>query len=132
MGFKQSDGVLVWLNILFLMFAALVPLATKVNNTYEYQTTSGLLFYFTTSVISILTLLAMWIYSTRGYKLVDNDLDEKTIKFVSKTIMIGTVIFIISLIGQFISSWFGYIAFIALAYMIIATAYGDHIPFSKR
>ena len=124
--------IFVWLNILFLMFAALVPLATKVNNTYEYQTTNGLLFYFTTSVISILTLLAMWIYSTRGYKLVDNNLDEKTIKFVSKTIMIGTVIFIISLIGQFISSWFGYIAFIALAYMIIATAYGDHIPFSKR
>jgi uncharacterized membrane protein len=129
---KESDGILVWLNILFLMFAALVPLATKVNNTYEYQSTNGLLFYFTTTVISVLLLLAMWIYSTRGYRLIDKDLDKKTISFVSKTILIGTVIFFISLIGQFINEYIGYLAFVALFYMIIATAYGDHIPFYKR
>ncbi len=129
---KNSDGVLVWLNILFLMFAALVPLATKVNNTSEYQSSNGLLFYFATTVISILLLLIMWVYSTRGYRLIDKDLDKKTISFVSKTILIGTGIFVISLIGQIIDQNIGYLGFVSLAYMIIATAYGDHIPFSKR
>ena len=129
---KRSDGVIVWLTILFLMFAALVPLATKVNNTYEYQSQFGTLFYTFTTVVSILLLLVMWIYATRGYRLVDKNLDKKTIMFVTKTIIIGTVIYLISIVGSYIIPEIGYLAYVSLAYMIIATSYGDHIPFSKR
>jgi uncharacterized membrane protein len=129
---KRSDGVIVWLTILFLIFAALVPLATKVNNAYEYQSQFGTLFYTLTTVISILLLLVMWIYATRGYRLVDKNLDKKTIKFVTNTIIIGTAIYLISIVGSYIISEIGYLAYVSLVYMIIATAYGDHIPFSKR
>jgi uncharacterized membrane protein len=128
---KRSDGVIVWINVVFLMFAALVPLSTKVNNTYPSN--SATMFYFVTTVITILLLLAMWVYATRGYRLVEKNLDMRTIKFVSRTIIIGTTIFILSLIGQFfINPDIGYLGFVSLAYMIIATAYGDHIPFSRR
>lgn len=129
---KRSDGIIVWLTVIFLMFAALVPLATKVNNTYEYQSTNGLLFYTATTVISILLLLVIWIYATRGYRLVDKDLDRQTISFVTNTILIGTLIFLISIVGSFIIPEVGYLGYLSLVYMIIATAYGDHIPFSKR
>ena len=114
------------------MFAALVPLATKVNNTYEYQSQFGTLFYTLTTVVSILLLLVMWIYATRGYRLVDKNLDKKTIMFVTKTIIIGTMIYLISIVGSYIIPEIGYLAYVSLAYMIIATSYGDHIPFSKR
>lgn len=129
---KRSDGVIVWLTILFLIFAALVPLATKVNNTFEYQSQFGTLFYTATTVISILLLLVTWIYATRGYRLIDKNLDKRTIMFVTKTITIGTFVFLISIVGSLIIPEVGYLAYISLAYMIIATAYGDHIPFTRR
>jgi uncharacterized membrane protein len=129
---RRSDGVLVWLSIIFLLFAVLVPLGTKLNSYVEYQTTFGLVFFSSTSLISILLLLVIWIYATRGYRLVDTDLDEHTISFVKKVILIGSGIFIVSIVGSQIIPELGYIGIFSLIYMIIATAYGDHIPFLKR
>jgi len=129
---RRSDGVLVWLSILFLLFAVLVPLGTKLNSYAKYQTTFGLVFFSSTSLISILLLLAIWIYATRGYRLVDKDLDMHTISFVKNVILIGSGIFLISIVGSFIVPEFGYIGIISLMYMIIATAFGDHIPLLKR
>jgi len=129
---RRSDGVLVWLSIIFLLFAVLVPIGTKLNNYVEYQSTFGLVFFSSTSLISILMLLVIWIYATRGYRLVDKDLDKHTISFVKKVILIGSGIFIISILGSFIIPEFGYVGILALVYMIIATAYGDHIPFIRR
>jgi uncharacterized membrane protein len=129
---RRSDGILVWLSIIFLLFAVLVPVGTKLNSYVEYQTTFGLVFFSSTSMISILLLLVIWIYATTGYRLVDKDLDEQTISFVKKIILIGSGIFLISILGSQIIPELGYIGIISLIYMILATAYGDHIPFSKR
>jgi uncharacterized membrane protein len=129
---RRSDGILVWLSIIFLLFAVLVPIGTKLNNYVEYQTTFGLVFFSTTSLISILLLLVIWIYATRGYRLVDEDLDNHTISFIKRVILIGSGIFIISILGSLIIPEFGYVGIISLIYMIVSTAYGDYIPFSKR
>ena len=129
---KRSDGVLVWLSILFLLFAVLVPVGTKLNSYVEYQTTFGLVFFSSTSLISILLLLVIWIYATRGYRLVDNDLDKDTISFVKKVILIGSAIFLISILGSQIIPEFGNIGIASLIYMIVATATGSYIPFSKK
>jgi uncharacterized membrane protein len=129
---KKSDGVLVWLSIIFLLFAVLVPLGTKLNNYREYQNNFGLLFFTSTSLISILLLLVIWIYATRGNRLVDSDLDKHTIAFVKNTILIGSSIFLISIVGSYFIPKFGYFGFVSLIYMIIATANGHYIPFSKK
>ena len=117
--------------ILFLLFAVLVPVGTKLNSYVEYQTTFGLVFFSSTSLISILLLLVIWIYATRGYRLVDNNLDEHTISFVKKVILIGSAIFLFSILGSQIIPELGYIGIASLIYMIIATATGNYIPFLK-
>jgi len=129
---RRSDGVLVWLSILFLLFAVLVPIGTKLNSYVKYQSTFGLIFFSSTSLISILLLLVIWIYATRGYRLVDENLDKKTIDFVRNIILIGSGIFLFSIIGSFAIPELGYIGFVALIYMIIATAIGKFNPFSKK
>jgi uncharacterized membrane protein len=129
---RRSDGVLVWLTILFLMFAVVVPLGTKLNNYIEYQTVYGSVFFSITSLISILLLLVIWIYATNGYRLVDNDLDKRIISFVKNIILISSGIFLISILGSYIIPEIGYLGFLSLVYMIIATAYGKYNPFSKR
>jgi uncharacterized membrane protein len=129
---RKSNGILVWLTILFLMFAVVVPLGTKLNNYIEYQTVYGSIFFSVTSLISILLLLVIWIYATNGYRLVDNNLDKKIISFVKNVILISSGIFLISILGSYIIPEIGYLGFLSLAYMIIATASGNYIPFSKK
>jgi len=125
---KRSNGVLVWLNILFLMFASLVPLATRVNQ--EYITSyPGYVFYMSTTVITFLLILVIWQYATKGCRLVDSDIDKEIINFVKKIILIGSTLAIIVLIATYFVSWFGYFGFIPMGYVIIAIAYGHHKPF---
>ena len=127
---KRSDGVLGWLNMIFLMFAALVPLSTKVNN--SLPSNYSLLFYYMTAVISMWILLIMWKYATTGYRLVDKNIDKLDMDFVTYTTIIGTGSFGIVAIGQFFFPVLGYLGFVVLGYVIIATAYGHYIPFSSR
>jgi len=51
--------------------------------------------------------------------------------FVTINILIGTILYLISIAGSLIIPEIEYLAYISLIYMIIATAYGDHILFTK-
>jgi uncharacterized membrane protein len=126
---KRSDGILSWLNILFLMFAALVPLSTKVNN-FDPSIYSSL-FYFVTAAISIIILWIMWQHATRGYRLVSRDIDKRNINFVNNSILIAVGLFAISIFGQLIDPIIGYIGFASLIYIIAATVSGSYIPFVR-
>jgi len=128
---KRSDGVLVWLNVLFLMFAALVPLSTKVSRTYP-DSYPGYFFYVTSMVIAILLLLVIWQYATRGYRLVDRDIGGENISVVNGIIIISVSVILAVLVGAYFLPWFGWLGFIPLGYVIAATACGHHNPFSKR
>ena len=125
---KRSNGVLVWLNVLFLMFAALVPFSTKVNQLYP-ESYSGYVFFILTTVITFLFIMVIWRYATKGYRLVDQDLSRETINFVNKIIIIGTILILGVLIITNYIPWFGYMGFIPMIYVIIAIAYGHHKPF---
>ena len=125
---KRSNGVLVWLNILFLMFAALVPLSTKVNRVNP-ESYIGFVFNMLTMLITFFMLLAIWQYATRKYRLVDRDISKEIINFINKIIIIGSSIALVVLIITYFIPWFGYFAFIAMGYFIIAIAYGHHKPF---
>jgi uncharacterized membrane protein len=125
---KRSNGVLVWLNILFLLFAALVPLSTKVQRTYP-DNYPGFAFNILTTVITFLLLLVIWQYATRKYRLVDRDINKEPINFVNKIIIVGASIALIVLIVTYFYPLFGYMAFVPMGYVILAIAYGHHKPF---
>ena len=130
---RRSDGVLVWLNIVYLIFAAIVPYATKVLNVNEvlfrgaqeagWDAAGG--FFSITTMTTILILLGIWQYATRGHRLVDDNLDGRIISAFGRVILIGVGI---NLVGVVLSVFFapaGLLAFVALAYMIGVTAFGQ-------
>ena len=128
---KRSDGVLSWLNITFLIFAALVPFSAKVLSvnealfaTPESEMNAASIFFTTTTIASIMTLFAMWQYATRGHRLINPDLEGSIISGFSKVILVGTAINLIGVLLSFFVPMAGYIAFIALVYMIFMTARG--------
>ncbi len=135
---KRSDGVLMWLNILFLIFAALVPFSAKVlsvnevlfaSSESEMNAASG--FFTITTSASILTLLVMWRYATRGYRLVDPDIDKRIIPAISRVILISVLIYLLGFLASFFIPLAGYLAFVAMAYMVFSTAYGRYRPVNQ-
>ncbi len=130
---NRSDGVLMWLNILFLVLAALVPFSTKVLEVNDVLfsgpdsewTTAGL-FFTAMTIGTILLLLVIWQYATSGYRLVDADLDKRTVKVMKRVILIGVGIMSIGTILAFFFPLAGWLGFVALAYMIVMTARGRH------
>jgi uncharacterized membrane protein len=134
---KRSDGVLIWLNILFLMLASLVPFSTKVlmvNETLlpESEWTAADGFYVGTTIATILVLLVIWQYATRGHRLVDSDIEKRIIPALTKVMLIGPTIMLISVVLERFISWAGLLGFVAVAFMVIATAYGRYRPVKGR
>jgi uncharacterized membrane protein len=136
---KRSDGVLIWLNILFLTLASLVPFSTKVLSVNEVllpspqgESNAATGFFAVTTIATILVLLALWRYATRGYRLIDPDIDQRIISALTKVILIGVVISAIGMAVSYIIPWAGLSSFVAMAYMIIATALGRFRPVKAR
>jgi uncharacterized membrane protein len=134
---KRSDGVLIWLNILFLMLASLVPFSTKVtmvNETLlpESEWTPADGFFVATTIATILMLLVIWQYATRGYRLVDRDIDERIISVLTKVMLIGPAIMLIGVVLERFIAVAGLLGFVAMAFMIFVTAYGRYRPVEGR
>jgi uncharacterized membrane protein len=136
---QRSDGVLIWLNILFLMLASMVPFSTKVLSLNEAllpsaqgESNASTAFFAITTIATILVLLTLWQYATRGYRLVDRDIDRRIIPALTRVILIGVIITAIGMALSYVVSWAGLLGFVALAYMIVATAYGRYRPGEGR
>jgi uncharacterized membrane protein len=136
---QRSDGVLIWLNILFLMLASMVPFSTKVLSANEVllpraqsESNAATAFFAVTTMATILMLLVIWRYATRGYRLVDPDIDERIIPALTRVILIGVTINAIGVAVSYVFPWAGLLSFVAMAFMIIDTAYGRYRPVKGR
>jgi len=132
---KRSDGVLIWLNVLMLMFASLVPFSTKALSANEallpsaqneWNTAGG--FFAVTTMIAILLLLVIWQYATSGYRLIDRDIDERIVSALKRVILIGVGINFIGVVLSYCFALAGLLGIVALVYMIVPTAYGRYRP----
>ena len=136
---QRSDGVLIWLNILFLMLASMVPFSTKVLSANEVllpgahrEANAATTFFAVTTMATILVLLAIWRYATAGRRLVDPDIDVRIIPALTRVILIGVTINAIGVAVSYVFSWGGLLSFVAMAFMIVATAYGRCRPVERR
>jgi uncharacterized membrane protein len=129
---KRSDGVLAWLNIVFLIMAALVPFSTKVllfnQELVSSERTSAGLFFEITTISTILLLLVMWRYATHKRRLVDEDLDMRVVGTLSWIIIIGVGLMVAGIALAFAVPLLGLIlSLAAMVFMIGITAYGRYL-----
>ena len=79
--FHWIRGENIWLlliNILMLMFVALMPFSADVAGDFPDEVIAQFLFTINVMILSLL-LLANWVYATHNRRLVDEDLGQKTI-----------------------------------------------------
>jgi len=126
---ERADGTLVWLNILFLAIAALVPFWTSVLNTNEGFLARA--YYGSYMVLTNLILLVMWVYATRGYRLVSQDIDERVVSFLKKVILVGSFMIALVILAAYIDIRLAYLFYVPAAFFIIATARGPYKSFFR-
>ncbi len=118
------------MNIMYLAFASLVPFWTRIlnENPAVYRV---ILYYGSFMIVTFFILLAIWIYATKRYRLVDRNIDKRTVSVLKKVIIIGSFIVAFGVAVSYITAWAGYIFWVAGAFFVITTAYGRHRPRAK-
>ena len=130
---KRSDGILVWFNIPFLMFAAAVPFSTAVLRVNKALTPGThavspmpWVFNAASMVITVLILLAIWQYATGKHRLVDQDIDKRVVWVFKKIILIGVSIMLVGFVLSFFIPLASLISSASGLYMIVVTARARH------
>jgi uncharacterized membrane protein len=100
---KRSDNGLIWLNILFLMFVALIPFSTSLFGSYVTEQLPLVIYASNLLLVNVLRFL-LWTYATGKYRLVDRDISPRLLKW-ERLISIGLSLIFMLIIGvSFISA----------------------------
>ena len=101
---KRADHTLITINTLWLLFVALLPFSTSLIGDYGQYYTSNVIFNLNMLLIGLFYSLN-WYYATEK-GLVDENLDEKTIKFLRRSNLILPLLSIVAIIlSFFIYTW---------------------------
>ena len=118
---KRVDGRVVWLNILYLMFVALVPFSTAIIGEYNIFANTAVVLWGANFFLIMLMMNIMWWYVTKNRHLLNKDvspLEEMQLKINAG----GSTILILVAIGiSFISPYIGIGIYILLILWALIT-----------
>ncbi len=102
---KRADAGLLWINILALMFVALIPFTTELVGDYGEVALAARLFE-VNMLLAGLAFCWQWIYATRYHRLVEDGLSVEIIKEGREKDLFIPILSIAALIISFFSpSW---------------------------
>jgi uncharacterized membrane protein len=126
---RRLDTTLMLLNLLFLLLVALVPFSTKLLAAYGMAEDVALL-YPAILALAALAFYAVWWYATRGRRLVEPTLSDRTVLVVSIRSIGFAAIFVVSIFVALVSvhlaqaTWF-LAAIVATGLQLYPFAPGD-------
>ncbi len=97
---RLADRNLMWINIFFLMFVAIIPFTTTMLVEYTNNHIS-IQVYCVNLIILGAILIVHWEYAIRGYRLINKDLNMKDLRFITKMMMITPLMFLFSAVLAF-------------------------------
>jgi uncharacterized membrane protein len=93
---QRYDRGLISLNLLFLMFIVLVPFPNDLIGKYPANQ-SAVIVYAVLLAATGLSLCLLWIYASKRYRLVDESLHQKFIRYLMVRLLISPSFFLISI-----------------------------------
>lgn len=93
---RHIDRRFIWLNLLFLAFIAFFPVSSNLVGTHGDHISAVLIYTFVLSGCGF-SALFLWLYATGKHRLVDADLDQRTINFQTVHILIAPIFYLASL-----------------------------------
>jgi uncharacterized membrane protein len=116
---KRHDRVLLWLNILFLLFVASMPFPTGLIVQY-FDQQLAIVLYAGLLVAAGLSLDLIWWYVTRSRRLVEEDMTDSFVTYTHRRILAAPLLYLIAIVLSFFSVALAYVTIIAaIAYYIV-------------
>ena len=106
---RRFDTRLIWLNLLFLMTIAFLPVPTALLSAYGDQPI-GAMAYACVVALAALIELTFWRYASDGHRLIDPTLDAVTIRATSYRALLTIVVFGASIIVAYFSPFLAELA----------------------
>ncbi len=99
---RRSDRTLISLNAIFLLSVTFIPFPTSLVSEYGLYQLPWVIYAGSMAVTgSLLTIL--WLYSSHDHRLIDPDLDSRTIRRLTEWRVAAPVAFVISIVVSFLS-----------------------------
>jgi uncharacterized membrane protein len=95
---KHSNPILMWINVIFLMFVALLPFSTRLMADYLWTQVPFVVYGINIFLIFI-TRLVLWNYASGKSRLVDSNINPRVIKRLKLVIGIIPPVMFLLLIG---------------------------------
>ncbi len=92
----RSNSTLRWLNLLFLLWIALLPFFTKILSHYETLPV-GVILYAVDQAAAGIFLTLIWVYASHNHRLIDKNTKETTIRYVTIRNMVAPIFFLASM-----------------------------------
>ncbi len=121
---KRYDTTLIWINILFLMFVALIPFSTALFGKFGAMPITALI-YGVNMLLIFNSGWAIWAYVTGKHRLVDRDIDPALVRGASLMGLVYTLIMIPAICISFFNPAISFIIYaLIVVIFIISTALG--------
>jgi uncharacterized membrane protein len=105
---KRSNPTLITINVIWLLFVALLPFSTSLMGSYGNYYTSSIIFNLNIFFIGFFYSLN-WYYATNK-NLVDENLEQKTINYLRRAYPLLPILSLIAIgLSFFIYSWSGWV-----------------------
>ena len=99
---RRSDRTLLWINILYLMFVALVPFSTGLLSRYGSDRLSLIVYNINLIAVGVVLYLH-WAYATRDGHLLGHTLDAKVDRLVRRRILLAPSLYFLAILVSFVS-----------------------------
>ena len=93
---RRSNTTLRWLNLLFLLWIALLPFFTKILSHYQ-NVPLGVILYAVDQAAAGIFLTLIWAYASRNHQLIDKNMPERAIRYAKIRNIIAPIFFVASM-----------------------------------
>lgn len=115
---KSADTKILIINILALMFVALIPFTTALVGDYGHIRIAAWLFELNL-LFAGLMLFANWMYATHVKRFVDPETDSYTVEYYRKRVLITPVVSLLAIAVTFLNARLGPMLFFAIPVLLI-------------
>lgn len=122
---KRSTRVLLWLNLMILMFVAFVPYSVALAGRYPDIRWVEIIYGVHLMIIGGLNY-AQWQYVTRWHRLVEDDVDDALIRDVNRRILLTPAVCLLAISASFINVRWSNMIYLLLLVLYVMPNRLDH------